>query len=86
MRRLACSSRRHADIIQLRLTLTIDPTVAQVDSNLKLLLFLRKKISRGATPIMIKVHPAAGEGLSSFLLTFAKNLTDVYDRDARKCP
>lgn len=36
----ALSSRTNDDIIQLRLTPTIDPTVAQVDSNLKSLLLL----------------------------------------------
>lgn len=46
------------DIIQLRLTLTIDPTVAQVDSNLKSLLLFAEDMTRSTVSITVKTYPA----------------------------
>lgn len=76
------SSRMNDDIIQLRLTPTIDPTVAQVDSNLKSLLLLVEDASRSMVSITIKIYLTRG----SSSLFLCQNLTNIYDRDTRKCP
>lgn len=60
----AMSSCTNDDIIQLRLTPTIDPTVAQVDSNLKSLLLLAEDASRSIVSITIKIYSTGGSYFS----------------------